>query len=77
MMKTRDEVFKTRPDARTADQAKSKSQLRRLKLQKEGRRDVTMKSPEPKTSDFCLYCGVEYSDYDGRVTRCPKCATPL
>jgi len=76
-MKNRDDVIKVRPEGRTSVTPKSKSQLRRMETQSEGRRDLTMKSPKRKSSDFCLYCGTEYSDYDGRVTRCPKCATPL
>lgn len=76
-MKTRDEVIKVRPNERTSVTPKSRSQLRRMETQKDGRRDLTMPSPKKKTLDFCLYCGVEYSNYDGRVIRCPKCATPF
>lgn len=76
-MKTRDEVFKVRPEGRTSDSGKSKSQLRRMEVQKEGRRDITRPSPKPATPDICLYCGAEYNDYDGKITRCPQCATPF
>lgn len=76
-MKTKEEVYKVRPNERTSVTPKSKSQLRRMEQQKDGRRDLTMKSPKRKASDFCLYCGAEYSNVDGRVIRCPECATPV
>ena len=77
-MKTRDEVLKTRPEGRTTDAAKSKSQLRRMEVQQDGgaRKDITMKSPKPTKKHlegYCLYCGKMYSNIDGRVIRCPEC----
>ena len=79
-MKTRDEMFQVRPDGRLSNTPKSKSQLRRMEVQAgEGRRNVTRPSPKQPAilEGICLYCGDTFSNFDGKVVRCPKCDTPI
>ena len=74
-MKTRDEALHVRPEGRIETTPRSRSQIRRMDVQADGKRKLNIPRPTPEKT-VCLYCGDEFPS-SSVTDRCPKCGTPL